>query len=67
MWDLNYKIMVKNDRQLKITKSQLKKFKDTLEILKNTDTSDMHPLFAKAQIDSIKSQIESFEKENKRL
>jgi len=57
--------MIKNDRQFKITKNQLKKFEETLEILKNTDTSEIHPLFAKAQLDSIESQIESLKREIK--
>lgn len=57
--------MIKNDRQFRITKNQLKKFQETLEILKTTDTSDVHPLFAKAQLDSIESQIDSFKREIK--
>jgi transcriptional regulator with XRE-family HTH domain len=55
--------MIKNERQYKITKSQLKKFVDTLDLLKKENTSDIHPLFVKAQLDSIKSQIQTFERE----
>ncbi len=55
--------MIKNERQYRITKSQLKKFEDTLELLKKENTTDIHPLFAKAQLDSIKSQIQTFKRE----
>ena len=55
--------MIKNERQYKITKSQLKKFEDTFKLLSNDDSTDIHPLFAKAQLDSILSQIETLKRE----
>lgn len=55
--------MIKNELQYKITKKQLKKFLETLELLSKEDASELHPLFAKAQLDSINSQIETFNRE----
>jgi len=52
--------MIKNEKQYRITKNELKKFKQTLDILSKTDNSNIHPLLVKAQRDSIESQIQEF-------
>ncbi|SDL24322.1 helix-turn-helix domain-containing protein [Kriegella aquimaris] len=55
--------MIKNEKQYRITKNELKKFKDALVLLKKSNVTDIHPLLIKAQYDSIESQIQELEEE----
>lgn len=52
--------MIKNEKQYAITKKKRDEFSKTLESLLNTDNDD---LFNKIMIDSITSQIETFDNE----
>jgi DNA-binding XRE family transcriptional regulator len=56
--------MIKNEKQYRITKNQIKKFNEALEVVRETQKNE-DPLLLKLQIDSIESQIESLEKEIK--
>jgi DNA-binding XRE family transcriptional regulator len=58
--------MIYNERQLKITKSRLEGFKDSLAQLKvSKRPEDIDPLLWKAEQDAIKSTIEELEGEIK--
>ncbi len=48
--------MIKNQRQYRITKTQVKKFKEAIEAC-DKKTTDTHPLLAKAQREALKSQL----------
>lgn len=52
--------MIKNDRQYKITNSQLRKFEEALERLHNEPEleSDLHPLLREANMNALASQVE---------
>ena len=52
--------MIKNERQYRITKTQVEGFARTLENLKQS-RSAAHPLIAKAQGDAIRSQLADLE------
>ena len=51
--------MIRNERQYRFTKTQVKRFEQTLVDLKSRDTEnlDVHPLLAKAQADAVSSQL----------
>lgn len=55
--------MIKNERQYKISKAQLKKFHDTFTSFGKKAKSDIHPALIKAQKDAIKSQIDDLVEE----
>jgi ribosome-binding protein aMBF1 (putative translation factor) len=55
--------MIKNERQYKISKTQLKKFIETYNRFGKQPTSDVHPALIKAQKDAMKSQIEDLDNE----
>ena len=48
--------MIRNERQYKITKAQIKKFKEALEKF-DKQKSKAHPVLVKAQKDAMKSEI----------
>ena len=48
--------MIKNERQYLITKGQAKKFKEAIAAFDN-ETTDTHPLLAKAQREALESQL----------
>lgn len=53
--------MIKNERQYKITKNEIKKFQDSLDnFVENKDT---HPLLLQAQKSAIEYQLETLEEE----
>ena len=51
--------MIKNERQYRFTKTQAKRFEQTLVELKSRGLKDLvvHPLIAKAQVDAVDSQL----------
>ena len=51
--------MIRNERQYRFTKTQVKRFEQTLVELKSRDPEgiDVHPLIAKAQVDAVGSQL----------
>ena len=51
--------MIRNERQYRFTKTQVKRFEQTLAELKSRDPEalDVHPLIAKAQVDAVSSQL----------
>jgi len=55
--------MIENEKQYKITKNELKKFKKSLKMLFKSDNSNIHPLLYQVQFDSIESQIQEFKKD----
>jgi DNA-binding XRE family transcriptional regulator len=48
--------MIRNERQYKITKAQIKKFKEALEKFEK-QKSKAHPMLVKAQKDAMKSEL----------
>jgi DNA-binding XRE family transcriptional regulator len=48
--------MIRNERQYKITKTQIKKFKEALEKFEK-QKSKAHPMLVKAQKDAMKSEL----------
>jgi ribosome-binding protein aMBF1 (putative translation factor) len=54
--------MIKNERQYRITKAQAAKFKAALDALR-AESAKTHPRLLKAQEDSLRSQLESLERE----
>ena len=57
--------MIKNERQYKITRAQAVRFSNALKNLRQRPSTDngLHPLIAKAQEDSISSQLADLESE----
>ena len=57
--------MIKNERQYRITKTQLEGFSQTLADAKSrsSESEGIHPLIAKAQEDALRSQIADLERE----
>ena len=57
--------MIKNERQYRFTKTQVKRFEQTLMELKSRDPEglDVHPLLAKAQVDAASSQLADLRKQ----
>ena len=55
--------MIKNDKQLQITKNRLMEFKNAIDELTNSNDTDIDPIFKKIQHDAITCQIIEFEKE----
>jgi transcriptional regulator with XRE-family HTH domain len=49
--------MIRNERQYRITKSQVEKFELALQQLGKTENGDTHPLLRKAQEDAVRSQL----------
>ena len=51
--------MIRNERQYRFTKTQVRRFEETLTELKSRDSenTDVHPLIAKAQVDAASSQL----------
>ena len=51
--------MIRNERQYRFTKTQMRRFEETLAKLKSRDSEDpdVHPLIAKAQVDAVSSQL----------
>jgi transcriptional regulator with XRE-family HTH domain len=49
--------MIRNERQYRITKSQVEKFELALRQLDETENSETHPLLRKAQEDAVRSQL----------
>ena len=56
--------MIRNERQYKITKSQIKKFKEALKEF-NKQKSEAHPMLVKAQKDAMKSELSVLESQVK--
>lgn len=55
--------MIKNEKQLKITKSNIKKFQEALQLLSKDVQDENSSLLYQLKIDSIKSQIEEMKDE----
>ena len=55
--------MIKNDRQYKITKAQAAKFERALRRLEETPDPELHPVLRKAEIESVRSQLEELNEE----
>jgi transcriptional regulator with XRE-family HTH domain len=55
--------MIRNERQYRITKSQLEEFEHTLKSLQKAPTQDIHPRLVQAQRDAIISQVEELQGE----
>ncbi len=51
--------MIRNERQYRFTKTQVKRFEQTLEELQSRDPEDLdvHQLIAKAQVDAVSGQL----------
>ena len=49
--------MIKNERQYKITRVQIQKFRDALDRLRCNRPKDTHPILLKAQRDALRSQL----------
>lgn len=56
--------MIRNERQYKITKSQIKKFKEALKEF-NKQKSEAHPMLVKTQKDAMKSELSVLESQVK--
>lgn len=56
--------MIKNEKQYAVTKKNLKKFQDAINLISASNSSNT-PLLLKLQIDSIQSQIDIFEEDIK--
>ena len=56
--------MIRNERQYKITKSQIKKFKEALKEF-NKHKSETHPMLVKAQKDAMNSELSVLESQVK--
>ena len=56
--------MIRNERQYKITKTQIKKFKEALEKFEK-QKSKAHPMLVKAQKDAMKSELSVLESQVK--
>ena len=56
--------MIRNERQYRITKSQIKKFKEALKEF-NKQKSKAHPILVKAQKDAMKSELSVLESQVK--
>ena len=50
--------MIKNERQYRITKAQMRKFEGALTELAQTKDKNIHPLLQKAHQDTLRSQYE---------
>ena len=50
--------MIKNERQYRITKAQMRKFEGALAELAQTKDKNIHPLLQKAHQDALRSQYE---------
>ncbi|MYC08219.1 MAG: helix-turn-helix domain-containing protein [Chloroflexi bacterium] len=57
--------MIKNERQYRITRVQVRRFERSLEVLlqSNEEEEDIHPLIAKAREDAIRSQLSDLRSE----
>ncbi len=57
--------MIKNERQYRITKAQAARFAQSLDNItqRSSETEGIHPLIAKAQEDSVRSQLADLEQE----
>jgi len=57
--------MITNERQLQITRSQVERFRHSLEALEggSLDTTDLHPLIKQAQIEAVRGQLATLERE----
>src|SRR5690348_15515660 len=53
--------MIKNELEYKITKHWIKKFESAIQEFLRETHEDQHPLLVKAQIDSMKSQLQDLE------
>jgi ribosome-binding protein aMBF1 (putative translation factor) len=49
--------MIKNERQYRISRAQVAKFRGALESLKQTPRGDLHPVLLKAQREAVESQL----------
>ncbi|MGA2863166.1 MAG: helix-turn-helix transcriptional regulator [Verrucomicrobiota bacterium] len=49
--------MIKNERQYRISKAQVAKFRGALEALTRTPPRDFHPVLLKAQREALESQL----------
>ena len=49
--------MIKNERQYRISKAQVARFRGALETLKQTPPGDLHPVLLKAQREVVESQL----------
>ena len=49
--------MIKNERQYRISKARLREFRDSINAMGRDKTPGLHPLLAKAQKDSLESQM----------
>jgi ribosome-binding protein aMBF1 (putative translation factor) len=56
-------IMIKNDRQYRITKAQSGKFAKAIRETKAFPKSELHPMLRKAQIDAMESQLGDLQRE----
>lgn len=57
--------MIKNERQYRISKTQVSRFQHTLDGLQRGSSSpgDLHPRIMQAQIDAVRSQLTDLEEE----
>ncbi len=57
--------MIRNERQYRFTKTQVRRFEETLTELKSCDSEnpDVHPLIAKARVDAVSSQLADLRKQ----
>lgn len=53
--------MITNERQLQISKAQAERFRESLEAMEggSLDQADLHPLMKTAQIDAVRSQLDT--------
>lgn len=57
--------MIRNERQYRFTRTQVKRFEQTLVELKSRhpENSDVHPMLAKTQVDAVSSQVADLRKQ----
>jgi transcriptional regulator with XRE-family HTH domain len=57
--------MITNERQLQISKTQAARFRESLKALEqgSLNQTDLHPLVKKAQVDAVRGQLKSLQKE----
>lgn len=56
-------VLIKNERQYRITKSQAAKFEKAIDEVKAAREAGTHPVLRKAQLDAMKSQMEDLQHE----
>lgn len=56
-------VLIKNERQYRITKSQAAKFEKAIDEVEAARETGIHPVLRKAQLDAMKSQMEDLQHE----